>query len=156
MPHRWSELFEALRKRTESCKAAHDGDNITVFLANMGSIPQHKARADFTTCFLQVGAFKVLANNGFQTTDAAAEAAKESGADVCVICSPDATYLEIVPELAPKLKAALPEATVYLVGAAPKDLEPIYREAGVDDFISMRATCYQLLDYLQQKKGMVD
>ena len=156
LPHRWSERFEALRKRTEAYKAAHDGDNVTVFLANMGPIPQHKARADFTTGFLQVGAFNVLANNGFQTTDEAAAAAKESGADVCVICSTDATYPEIVPELAPKLKAALPKAAVYLAGAAPKDLEPVYREAGVDDFISVRANCYQILDSLQQKKGMVD
>lgn len=156
LPHRWSERFEALRKRTEDYKAAHDGDNVTVFLANMGPIPQHKARADFTTGFLQVGAFKVLTNNGFKTTEEAAAAAKESGADVCVICSTDATYPEIVPELAPKLKEALPKATIYLAGAAPKDLEPVYREAGVDDFISVRANCYQILDYLQQKKGMVD
>lgn len=156
LPHRWSERFEALRKRTESYKKAHDGDNVKVFLANMGPIPQHKARADFTTGFLQVGAFEVLLNDGFQTTDEAAAAAKASGADVCVVCSTDATYPEIVPELAPKLKAALPEATVYLAGAAPKELEPVYREAGIDDFISVRANCYQILDFLQKKKGMVE
>ena len=37
-----------------------------VFLANMGPIPQHKARADFSTSFLQVGEFNVHLNNGFQ------------------------------------------------------------------------------------------
>ncbi|BEU87928.1 methylmalonyl-CoA mutase family protein [Selenomonas sp. TAMA-11512] len=156
LPHRWSERFEALRKRTETYSKTHDGDNVKVFLANMGPIPQHKARADFTTGFLQVGGFQVLLNDGFQTTDDAAAAAKESGADVCVICSTDATYPEIVPEIAPKLKAALPAATIYLAGAAPKELEPVYREAGVDDFISVRANCYQILDFLQKKKGMVE
>jgi methylmalonyl-CoA mutase len=155
-PHRWSERFEALRKRTEDYRDAHDGDNVKIFLANMGPIPQHKARADFTTGFLQVGAFEVLGNNGFQTTDEAAAAAKESGADACVICSTDKTYPEIVPELAPKLKAALPNATVYLAGAAPADLEPAYREAGVDEFISVKANCYAILQSLQKKKGMIE
>lgn len=155
-PHRWSERFEELRMVTEAYKKAHNDDNVKVFLANMGPIPQHKARADFSTSFLQVGEFNVELNNGFKTTDEAAAAAKESGADVAVICSTDKTYPEIVPELAPKLKAALPNATIYLAGAAPKDLEPVYREAGVDDFISVKANCYEILRFLQKKKGMID
>nr|WP_231036036.1 methylmalonyl-CoA mutase family protein [Pectinatus sottacetonis] len=155
MPHRWSERYEALRKVTENYKERNN-DNVKVFLANMGPIPQHKARADFSTSFLQVGAFDVLSNNGFKTTDEAVEAAKESGADVVVICSSDKTYPEIVPELAPKLKKALPDAELYLAGAAPKDLEPVYRKAGVDDFISVRANCYKILQFLQKKKGMVE
>lgn len=155
-PHRWSERFEDLRMTTEAFKKAHNGDNVKVFLANMGPIPQHKARADFSTSFLQVGEFDVELNNGFKTTDEAAAAAKESGADVAVICSTDKTYPEIVPDLAPKLRAALPNATIYLAGAAPKDLEPVYREAGVDDFISVKANCYEILRFLQKKKGMID
>lgn len=155
-PHRWSERFEELRLTTEAYKKAHNDDNVKVFLANMGPIPQHKARADFSTSFLQVGEFDVELNNGFQTTDEAAAAAKESGADVAVICSTDKTYPEIVPDLAPKLRAALPNATIYLAGAAPKDLEPVYREAGVDDFISVKANCYEILRFLQKKKGMID
>ena len=153
--HRWSERYETLRRITEEYRDSHDGDNVKIFLANMGPIPQHKARADFSTSFLQVGAFEVLLNDGFKTTDEAAAAAKESGADAVVICSTDPTYPEIVPELAPKLRAALPAATIFLAGAAPKDLEPIYREAGVDDFISVRANCYKTLQMLQKKKGMI-
>ena len=154
LPHRWSERFEALRKATEDYKEK-TGHNVKIFLANMGPIPQHKARADFSTSFLQVGAFEVQTNNGFKTADEAAAAAKESGADAVVICSTDATYPDIVPEIAPKLRAALPEAMIYLAGAAPKDLEPVYKEAGVDDFISVRANCYKILQFLQKKKGMI-
>ena len=154
-PHRWSERYEALRMVTEDYKKAHNGDNVKVFLANMGPIPQHKARADFSMTFLQVGAFNVEVNNGFKTADEAAAAAKESGADVAVICSTDKTYPEIVPELAPKLKAALPKAMIYLAGAAPKEMEPVYKQAGVDDFISVKANCYKILQFLQKKKGMI-
>lgn len=44
--HRWTERFERLRFDTENYKK-ETGKNVEVFLANMGRIPQHKARADF-------------------------------------------------------------------------------------------------------------
>ena len=153
-PHRWSERFEELRQRTEDYKAAKN-DNVKVFLANMGPIPQHKARADFTTGFLQVGAFEVLGNDGFKTVEEAAEAARASGADAVVICSTDATYPEIVPALAPKLHEVLPNARVFLAGAAPKDLLETYNNAGIDEYISVKANCYEVLERLQKKKGMI-
>ncbi|MBO4401457.1 MAG: acyl-CoA mutase large subunit family protein [Selenomonadaceae bacterium] len=152
--HRWSEKFEALREATEKFKA-EKGDNVKIFLANMGPIPQHKARADFTTGFLQVGAFEVLGNNGFESVEAAAEAAKNSGADAVVICSTDATYPEIVPALAPKLHEVLPNATVYLAGTAPAELVETYKAAGIDDYINIRSNCYQTLTAMQKKKGMI-
>ena len=153
-PHRWSERFEALRQRTEEYKAEKN-DNVKIFLANMGPIPQHKARADFTTGFLQVGAFEVLGNDGFKTIEEAADAARASGADAVVICSTDATYPEIVPALAPKLHEVLPKARVFLAGAAPKDLLETYKEAGIDEYISVRANCYEILESLQKQKGMI-
>ena len=153
-PHRWSERFEALRRRTEDYKAEKN-DNVKIFLANMGPIPQHKARADFTTGFLQVGAFEVLGNDGFKTVEEAAEAAGKSGADAVVICSTDATYPEIVPALAPKLHEVLPNARVFLAGAAPKDLLETYNNAGIDEYISVKANCYEVLERLQKKKGMI-
>ncbi len=54
------------------------------------------------------------------------------------------------------LKAANPDITLFLAGAAPKDLEPIYKEAGVDDFISVKANCFTTLKMLQKKKGMIE
>lgn len=153
-PHRWSERFEHLRRRTEDYKAEKN-DNVKIFLANMGPIPQHKARADFTTGFLQVGAFEVLGNDGFKTVEEAADAARASGADAVVICSTDATYPEIVPALAPKLHEVLPKARVFLAGAAPKDLLETYKEAGIDEYISVRANCYEILESLQKQKGMI-
>ncbi len=152
-PHRLAEKFEKLREATEKFKTEKH-DNVKIFLANMGPIPQHKARADFTTSFLQVGAFEVLGNNGFETVDDAAKAAKESGADAVVICSTDATYPEIVPALAPKLHEVLPNATVYLAGTAPAELVETYKNAGIDDYINIRSNCYQTLLAMQQKKGI--
>lgn len=160
--HRWTERFEQLRFDTEEYKK-ETGKNVEVFLANMGKIPQHKARADFSTSFLQVGEFNVHLNNGFQdgddgtAYDKCVAAFKEGDYDAAVICSTDATYPDIVPALAPRLKEIMKEkgkGTLFLAGAAPKDLEPKYIEAGIDEFISVKANCYQILRELQQKKGM--
>ena len=165
--HRWTERFEKLRFDTQAFKK-ETGKNVEIFLANMGPIPQHKARADFSTSFLQVGEFSVHLNNGFQDDedkpgsrwDKCVEALKagcdDQGTpyDCAVICSTDATYPEDVPALAPRLKEVLGKGTLFLAGAAPKDMEAVYREAGIDEFISVKANCYDILRMLQQKKGM--
>ena len=120
----------------------------------MGPIPQHKTSCGLLHRLLRSRAFEVIKNDGHETTADAAKAARESGADVVVICSTDDTYPELVPPLAKELKETMPHVTVILAGAPPKDLEPVYREAGVDDFISVRANCYEILNTLQDKKGM--
>ncbi len=152
-PHRWTEQYEELRRRTEDY-VAKTGDNVKVFLANMGPIPQHKPRADFSTGFFEVARFDVLKNNGFATPEEAVAAAAESGADAAVICSTDATYPELVPPVAKGIKAARPGMTVYLAGAPAPEFKQAYLDAGVDDFIHVKANCLQVLTALQRKKGM--
>ena len=95
---------------------AKTGKNLQVFLANMGPIPQHKPRADFSTGFMEVAGFEVLKNNGFATVEEAAEAAAQSGAQAAVICSTDDTYPELVPPLAKLIKEKCPNMVVYLAG----------------------------------------
>jgi len=160
--HHWTERYEALRFDTEKYMK-ETGKNVEVFLCNMGPIPQHKARADFSTSFLQVGEFNVHLNDGFQdgedgtAIEKCVKAFQEGDYDVAVICSTDKTYPEIVPALAPQIKAAMkPTGTLFLAGAAPKDLEAVYTAAGVDDFISVKANCFETLKMLQKKKGMIE
>ena len=152
-PHRWTEQFEELRGRTEAFKA-EKRDNFKVFLANMGPIPQHKARADFISSFMEVAAFEILRNDGFATTDECAAAAAASGADIAVICSTDATYPELVPPLARAIKERCPKMGVYLAGAPAAEHKDAYVEAGVDDFISVRSNCLETLTGFQRAKGM--
>lgn len=150
---RWTEQFEAMRDRTVAHKS-NTGETVKVFLANLGPIPQHKARADFSTGFMEVAAFEVLKNDGFPTVEEAAKAALESGADVTIICSTDDTYPEMVPPLARMIKEQYPAMKIILAGAPAKEFEASYREAGVDDFIHVKANCYQILSDLQDAKGM--
>ncbi len=148
--HRWTEQLEALRKATEDF-TGRTGKNIRVFLANMGPIPQHKARADFSAGFMEVAHFEVLRNNGFATPEEAVKAAVESEADVAVICSTDDTYPELVPPVARGIKAAAPQMGVFLAGAPAAEYKDSYVEAGVDDFIHVRANCYEILKAIQEK-----
>lgn len=150
-PHRWTEKFEALRKRTESY-IAKTGDNIRVFLVNMGPIPQHKARADFSTGFMEVAHFTVLKNTGFETTDEAIDAAVKSGADVAVICSTDDTYPELVPPIASGIKSKSPAMKLFLAGAPAPEMKETYLNSGVDDFIHVKANCYEILRSIQNSK----
>jgi methylmalonyl-CoA mutase len=149
---RGADAFERLRRRSED-HAKKTGAAPKVFLANMGPIPQHKARADFSRGFLEVGAFEVIGNNGFETPDQAVAAALDSGAPVVVICSTDKTYPDLVPPIVKGIKDAKPEAMV-LVAGYPKDHIDALEQAGVDDFIYMRANCYELLDNLQNRIGV--
>jgi methylmalonyl-CoA mutase len=149
---RGAEAFERLRRRSESF-AASTGAKPKVFLANMGPIPQHKARADFSRGFLEVGAFDVIGNNGFETPDQAVKAALDSGASAVVICSTDKTYPDLVPPIAKAIKDAKPDASV-LVAGYPSDHIDAFKQAGVDDFIHVRANCYELLDKLQNNMGV--
>jgi methylmalonyl-CoA mutase len=152
--HRWTEQYEAVRKRTEAYRDK-TGDNVKVFLANMGPIPQHKARADFISGFMEVGNFKILKNDGYPTVEECAEAAASSGADLAVICSTDATYPELVPPLAASIKKKKSSMKVFLAGAPAEEFKQSYIDAGVDDFIHVRSNCLAVLTDLQKAKGML-
>ncbi|MDR0654090.1 MAG: acyl-CoA mutase large subunit family protein [Synergistaceae bacterium] len=153
LPRRWTEQFEELRGRTESYKAEH-GTGVRIFLANMGPLPQHKARADFITGFMEVGGFDILGNDGFSSADECASSAAASEADIAVICSTDASYPEIVPPLARAIKAGAPSMKVFLAGAPAEEFKQSYIDAGVDDFISVRSNCLAVLTEIQKGKGM--
>jgi methylmalonyl-CoA mutase len=144
---RASEPFEKLRT------AVAAAGKPKVFLANMGPLRQHKARADFSTSFFQAGGFTVEENRGFQTVALAIEAAQKSKACVVVICSTDETYPEIVPSLAALIKASRPKTIVVLAGY-PKELVEPFKIAGVDEFIHMRANCYEVLRGIAGKLGI--
>ena len=152
-PHRWTERFEEMRKRTEDFKKK-TGENVTVFLANMGPIPQHKGRADFVTSFMQVAEFDVELNNGFPTVEEAVDAAIASKRDIAIVCSTDATYPELAPAVCKGIKAKNPKMKVFLAGAPSAELKELCEAAGFDDYISVKSNCYETLTRMQKERGM--
>jgi methylmalonyl-CoA mutase len=150
---RAAERFESLRKNAESYREQY-GTYPQIFLAKIGSAARLKARADFTVGFFQVGGFDVIEQEGLSSVEEVVDSYSASSTDILVICSEDDRYPEIVPDLVRKVKERRPESTVFLAGLPAKELRERFLEAGVDDFVHVRAHCFDVLSNLQQKKGI--
>lgn len=145
-------VFEEIRAKADVYKAKN-GAFPKVFLANMGTVAQFKARADFSIDFLKVGGFESIENYGYKTVEDAAKAFSASEANAAVICSTDDNYAETVPALAPALKAAKPGARIILAGY-PTDKIEEYKQAGVDDFLHVKANVIEVCSKLQTALNM--
>lgn len=150
---RASAAFEAMRDASVEF-AKRTGKRPRVFLAKMGPLAQHKARADFSAGFFAPGGFEMVAKQTFATAEEAAKAAADSGAEVAVLCSTDETYPELVSPFCATLKAAKPAVTLVLAGLpADKTVQESFAAAGVDTFIHLRAPVEDTLSSILKKIG---
>ncbi len=150
--HHLSERFEALLDKAAAVKAA-TGSRPKVHLANVGPLRQHKLRADFTQDFLRAGGFDTEYATGADTPEEIAKLAAESGCKACVICSTDDSYPEIVPGFVTAVRALVPDMYILLAGYPVEHIES-FKAAGVDNFIHVKANCYETLATLQDKLGL--
>ena len=123
--------FEALRDQADAL--ATRSQRPSVFLANLGPIAVHTARAGFATNFFGVAGIEVIANDGFADAAGAAEAFAACGSTVAVICSSDDVYEQQAEAIARSLRAA-GATRIYLAGN-PAQHRDAYLAAGIDDFI---------------------
>jgi methylmalonyl-CoA mutase len=130
--HRFAAAFEKLRDASDAA-LAKNGKRPRIFLANMGPIAVHTARATFSQNFFEAGGFEVLSNDGFADAQAAAEAFAKSGANLAIICSSDAWYETGAVDVATALKQK--NAGRVLLAGNPGQNEATYRAGGVDQFI---------------------
>jgi methylmalonyl-CoA mutase len=151
-PHPFAEPFEELRAASDAWQASH-GRRPRVFLANMGPVAHHTARATYSKNFFEAGGFDVVGNDGFKDADAAARAFAQSGATVAVICSSDKLYPDVVPQVAPRLKSA-GARTVVLAGN-PGANEAAWRGAGVDRFIFIKCDVLATLRDMLREEGVL-
>lgn len=152
--HRAVEHFENLRLASEAYKQKN-GHGPKIFLATMGPLVQHKARADFIRGFFEVGGFEVVYPKGFDSAEAAAEEFTKSGATYVVICSTDATYPELVPAVTKAIKAKKSDAVVMLAGTPAEEFAASYKEAGLDGEVSIRSNNYETLKAFLGKLGVI-
>jgi len=149
---RQSEAYEELRGAMSGF-VERTGSRVRVFLAAMGPVAQHKARADFSAGFFAAGGYDVLASGGFDTPERAAQAAAVSGSPIVVLCSADDTYPAIVPPFCALLRAARPDVTIMLAGY-PADHVENFRKAGIDEFVHVRANVVEVLRSLAKRIGV--
>jgi methylmalonyl-CoA mutase len=151
-PHPFAEPFEELRAAADAWLTEH-GERPRVFLANMGPVAHHTARATYAKNFFEVGGFGVVGNNGFKDAAAAARAFTVSGATIAVICSSDKFYPEVVPQVAPRLKAA--GARSVVLAGNPGANEAAWRAAGVDRFIFIKCDVLGTLHDMLREEGVI-
>jgi methylmalonyl-CoA mutase len=144
--------FEQLRAASDAWLDRH-GKRPMVFLANMGPLAHHAARATYAKNFFEAGGFAVISNNGFEDTTAAVKAFSESKASVAVICSSDKLYPDVVPTTAAALKAAGAHSVV--LAGNPGAHEEVWRTAGVDRFIFMKCDVLATLREMLQEEGVL-
>lgn len=125
-----------------------------VFLCNMGSLKEHKARADFSRGFFSVGGYEVISPTGFKTPEDAVTALLKSHADIAVICSTDENYPALVPALTEEIRAQKPGAIIVLAGYPPEQIEA-HKKSGVHEFIHIRADVVEVLSRINERLGIV-
>jgi methylmalonyl-CoA mutase len=148
----FAQPFEELRDATDAWQAAH-GRRPRVFLANMGPVAHHTARAIYSKNFFEAGGFEVVGNDGFRDAEVAARAFAASGATVAVICSSDKLYPDVVPQLAPRLRAA--GARSVVLAGNPGGNEGAWRAAGVDRFIFIKCDVLATLREMLREEGVL-
>lgn len=148
----FAEPFEELRDAADAWQASH-GHRPRVFLANMGPVAHHTARATYSMNFFEAGGFEVISNNGFQSDTEASAAFAASGASIAVICSSDKLYPEFVPGVARRLKEA--GARSVVLAGNPGENEAAWREVGVDRFIYVKCDVLATLREMLQEEGVL-
>ncbi len=147
---RLAQPFETLRDIADRHTQAK-GKRPSVFLANLGPIPAHKARAGFAQNYFEAGGFAALGNDGFADAEAAAEAFAQSGAELAVLCSSDEVYAELAVSTAQAL--AKRGAKVIALAGQPGSQEASLRAAGVTDFVFATANVVQSLRSMLERVG---
>ncbi len=151
--HREAEIFEGLRDASDAW-LEENGVRPRIFLANMGPVPDHKPRATFATNFFEAGGIEAIGNDGFSTTEEAAEAFAAAGTPMAVICSSDARYPDLVPELARMLEATRrPNRPGRRQTRRARG--PHGAQAGVTGFIHIGCDQYSMLVDLLEEEGVL-
>ncbi|HKN95618.1 MAG TPA: methylmalonyl-CoA mutase family protein, partial [Pseudonocardiaceae bacterium] len=114
---RYAEPYESLRDRSDDMLAA-TGRRPVVFLATLGPVAAHTARASFAANLLQAG--------GIETPSGPVDDFAASGARVACVCGTDRAYAEHATETVDALRAA-GAVRVLLAGAEGT--------GGADDYV---------------------
>ncbi|MEO9970236.1 MAG: methylmalonyl-CoA mutase family protein [Hyphomonadaceae bacterium] len=151
-PIRLSEPFERLRDHADT-QTAKTGTRPSIFLATLGSLASHTARADYARNLFATGGIE--AKNAPVPPEDTAElvaAFRASGCALAVLCGSDTTYAEQAEAAAKALKDAGVQR-LYLAGK-PGDKQAAYTAAGLDSFIHIGADIIATLELAHAELGI--
>lgn len=143
VPFRASSLFEDLRLQTE-----RSGKRPRVLLFKFGNPAWATARAAFSGNFFACSGYEILDQPAFSSLEEGVQVARDSGADLVVLCSSDDAYMELAP---PVIQALGDQSTLVVAGHPVKDMEAL-RKVGIHHFIHVKSN---LLETLQAFNSML-
>ena len=129
--------IERIRLRTER-HARRTGKTPRVLLLKRGDLKMKMARAQFCLNFFGCAGFEIEE----------AETLEGRQADLIVLCSSDAEYLEFARDVCPRAAAPV------IVAGNPKEQIEALREAGVAGFVHILSNLVDTLAEWQQKLGI--
>ncbi|MFI3268651.1 MAG: methylmalonyl-CoA mutase family protein, partial [Rikenellaceae bacterium] len=142
-PFRAGEEFEELRlsvdKNEKSPKA---------FMFTIGSLAFARARSQFASNFFGCAGIENIDNNLFSSVEEGVAAAKESGAEIIVICSSDDEYATYAPQIAEALSDK-----IIVVAGAPACAEEL-KAQGITNFINVRSNVLETLCEYKKLLGL--
>jgi methylmalonyl-CoA mutase len=135
---RAAQEFEELRDRADAAVGS-EGERPTVYLATIGPIAKHTARATFAGNLFQAGGLATPSGDGV-------EGFAEAGTTVACICGTDKDYAASAAALAAELRAA-GAAQVWLAGKPDLAVDGIdgYVFTGCDALAALRTVHDELL-----------
>ena len=144
--YRGAQAIESLRYKTDVFSKTNGRPK--VFMVPIGNLTMRKARAQFACNFFACAGFEVIDNNGFKTVDEGVSAAKQSGAQIIVICSSDDEYAEIAVPIFEKLKDK-----IVVVAGAPACADDL-KAKGLTHFIGVKSNVLESLQMYQSLLGI--
>lgn len=136
-PDAWrlATVFEVIRLRTER-HAQATGTTPKVLLLEGGDLKMRKARSTFCQNFFGCAGFDIVTSDELQD------------ADIVVLCSSDAEYLEFARSVCPRTKAPV------VVAGNPAEQVEALKAAGVADFVHVLSNAVETLTGWQNRLGV--
>jgi methylmalonyl-CoA mutase len=149
---RGAQAFEEMRLATGNY-VKEGGVRPKVYLVQYGNLSMRIARAQFSANLFGIAGFEIFEGPSMNNIEWTVNQIKEQKADIVVICSSDDEYGDIAPDLAKAIKNTDKDISVVVAGNPVEYIEKL-KEAGVDDFISVKTNALEFLKTYQTKLGI--
>jgi len=146
--YRGPQAFERLRYQTDLF--SRQNKRPKVWMLTYGNLAMSKARAGFASNFYGCAGYEIQDNAGFASIEKGIEAAKDSGAEIIVLCSSDEEYTDT----ALKAFEALHPNQIVVIAGYPMPLANELKAAGMEHFIHVKSNLLETLKQFQQLLGI--
>ncbi len=146
---RFAYQFELLRDNASKFEQI-TGALPQILMLNFGEVNEWKPRNDFALDFLQVAGFDCIQSPAFNSyEDAMIFFIDQSCPNSIAICSSDAKYESLLPELSFLIKKYKPMCNIILAGY-PEGMIDEYKSYGIDHFVHLKANIFETLSDIQK------